>query len=71
MQAVNKTYKSITKPISDLKKGDKIKTSRNNERFFVKVIDKIKGIVLNNLINNEKVGDKITFTKRQIVQVQT
>ena len=69
MQAVNKNYKSITKPISDLKKGDKIKISRNNERFFVKVIDKNKGIVLNNLINNKKkVGDKITFRKNQIVK---
>jgi hypothetical protein len=69
MQAVNKNDKSITKPITDLKKGDKIQISRNNERFFVKVIDKNKGIVMNNLINNKKkVGDKITFTKRQIVK---
>ena len=69
MQAVNKNYKSITKPINELKKGDKIKISRNNERFFVKVIDKNKGFVMNNLINNKrKVGDKITFTKRQIVK---
>ena len=69
MQAVTKNYKSITKPISELKKGDKIKISRNNERFFVKDIHKSKGIVMNNLINNKKkVGDKITFTKRQIVK---
>ena len=30
MQAVNKNYKSITKPITELKKGDKIKISQND-----------------------------------------